>query len=248
VTQQQAKEILLLYRPGTTDAEDPEVVEALALARHDRELARWFDQQQAFQIAMRAKFRQVKVPEHLRVALLASQKVVPLPVAWWQRPAWLAAAAVILVFLGLAAFWSKPQKPDTFADYLKKMVWTAENPYFMDLTNSDMRVLRATLAEKRAPTGYALTPGLQKLPLTGGAALKWRNNTVSMLCFDRGNKQMVFLFVLQRSALKDPPPETPKVVSVDELSTASWSQGELTYVLAGRKEAGIAPLTNTKDH
>ena len=208
----------------------------MAVAHRDPELGKWFDQHQAFQMAMRAKLREVQAPEHLKAALLAKPKIVPLPRLRWQHPAWLAAAAVIVVLLSLAAFWPRQRIPDRFSDYRLTMVVAAENPYLMDVTNSDMRVLRAKLAQKNAPAGYALTPGLAKLQLTGGVALKWRNNPVSMVCFDRGNKQMVFLFVLSRSALKDPPPEKPEVRTVDGLTTASWSRGELTYVLAGQPE------------
>jgi hypothetical protein len=234
VTSKEAREILLLYRPGTRDAEDPDIVEAMAVARHDAELGKWFDQHQAFQVAMRAKLRELQAPEHLKLALSARPKVVPLPLLRWQQPVWLAAAAMFVLLLTVVV-WPKPRVHDRFADYRLTMVVAAENPYLMD-TNSDMLLLRAKLAEKHAPASYALTPGLTKLQLTGGAAMKWRNNPVSMVCFDRGDKQMVFLFVLSRSALKDPPPETPKVLTVDELTTASWSRGELTYVLAGRPE------------
>jgi len=38
----EAKDILLLYRPGTADVADPQIAEALALAQRDAELARWF--------------------------------------------------------------------------------------------------------------------------------------------------------------------------------------------------------------
>ena len=55
----EAKEILLLYRPGTADAEDTQVVEAVELARQNPEMARWFEQHCAFQNAMRAKLRQI---------------------------------------------------------------------------------------------------------------------------------------------------------------------------------------------
>ena len=36
----EARQILLLYRPGTADAEDPQIAEALALAKREPELAR----------------------------------------------------------------------------------------------------------------------------------------------------------------------------------------------------------------
>ena len=69
----QAREILLLYRPGTRDAEDPQIIEAMELARQDPELAKWFAQHQAFQLAMRAKFREIEVPAHLQANLLAGR-------------------------------------------------------------------------------------------------------------------------------------------------------------------------------
>jgi hypothetical protein len=60
-----------------------------------------------------------------------------------------------------------------------------------------------------------------------------------MVCFDRGDKQMLFLFVMKRSAVKDPPPPTPQLGKVRQMLTASWTQGENTYVLAGPEEAGF---------
>jgi hypothetical protein len=103
MTTRQAKQILLLYRPGTADAEDPEIIEAVELARRDAELARWFAQHCAFQDAVRAKLRQVEVVPQLKAALLAGQKPVQ-PAAWWQRRIWLAAAGLLLLSLGLAVF------------------------------------------------------------------------------------------------------------------------------------------------
>ncbi len=71
-----AKQILLLYRPGSADGQDPQVARALDLASHDPELSRWFDQHCAFQQRVRAKLRQIKAPKHLKEALLARPKVV----------------------------------------------------------------------------------------------------------------------------------------------------------------------------
>ena len=73
----EAREILLLYRPGTADLFDPPMVEALELARQDPELGRWFEQHCAFQKAMRAKFQQIEVPAHLKTSLLIRGAVAP---------------------------------------------------------------------------------------------------------------------------------------------------------------------------
>jgi hypothetical protein len=99
-----------------------------------------------------------------------------------------------------------------------------------------MRQLRQFIAGKGAPSEYQLTKGLQKLQLTGGGCLQWRSHPVAMVCFNRGDDQMLFLFVMKRSALKDPPAGTPQVSKVTELQTVSWTRGEYTYVLAGPEE------------
>ena len=47
MTSQEAKEVLLLYRPGISDPNDAEFVEALACARNDQELDRWITGKQS---------------------------------------------------------------------------------------------------------------------------------------------------------------------------------------------------------
>jgi len=243
VNRSEAKQVLLLYRPATADAADPQTAEALALARQDAELGRWFEQHRAFQKAMRAKFRQIEVPAHLRTSLLirvaAPPQVLP-PRTWWRRPVWLSAALAVLLLLGLAGLWLKPRVPDRFANYQARMVSQALREYRMDLVTQDMQQLRQFMAARGSPADYRLTQGLERLQLTGGGLLTWRSHPVSMVCFDRGDKQMLFLFVMKRSAVKDPPPETPQLARVRDMATASWSRGDNTYVLAGPKEADFA--------
>jgi len=48
---------------------------------------------------------------------------------------------------------------------------------------------------------------------------------------------MLFLFVMKRSAVKDPPPKTPQLAKVRQMLVASWTLGDNTYVLAGPEEA-----------
>jgi hypothetical protein len=240
MTQSEAREILLLFRPGTADDAEPQMREALALARQDRELGLWFEQHCALQAALRDKFRQIPVPAQLRERLLAAPKVIRVQV-WWQKPVWLAAAAAVALLLSLAALWMRPSPPDRFANYQARMVSTAlrEGSYQMDVVTNDMREVRQFLAGKGAPADYDVAPGLGRLQLTGGGALRWRSHPVSMVCFDRGDKQMLYLFVMDRSAVKDPPAETPQLTKVNRVVTASWSRGNKTYVLAGPEEAGF---------
>jgi uncharacterized membrane protein YbaN (DUF454 family) len=235
VNAQQAKEVLLLYRPGTADAEDPAIAEALAAARRDPDLARWFEQHCAFQRALRAKLQQVEVPEHLKAALLVGPTIIR-PAVWWRSPAWMAAAAAVLLLLGVIAVWLAPRRPDRFANFQERMVSTALREYRMDLVTHDMRQLRQFMAARGAPADYEVPQALERLPLTGGGQLVWRTHPVTMVCFNRGDDQMLFLFVIKRSALGDPPPELPRVSAAHDLVTVSWSHGDQTYVLAGPEE------------
>ena len=238
----EAREVLLLYRPGMAEVADPQMAEALELARQDPELGRWFEQHCAFQKAVRAKFQQIEVPAHLKASLLIRGTVAPkvLPSQpWWRSPVWLSAAAAVLLLLGLTGVWLKPRAPDGFANYQARVVSQAQREYRMDLVTNQMQSLRQFMASRGAPADYHVPQGLDHLQLTGGGCLTWRSQPVAMVCFDRGDKQMLFLFVMRRSAVKDPPPPTPQLVKVRQMLTASWTQGENTYVLAGPEEAGF---------
>jgi hypothetical protein len=239
VNSEQAKKVLLLYRPGTTDDQEPGVAEALECVRHDTALQTWFDHHCRTQLAIQRKLRQIEPPAHLRIQLLAQSRVVRPPS--WNRPAvWLAAAAALTLLLGGLAFWSRLPRADRFADYESRMVRTVLREYRMDLITSDMQRLRGFLDTHGAPSNYELPPGLANLPLTGGGRLLWRNQPVSMVCFNRGDQQMLFLFVISRSAVRDPPPETPQTARFKRMITACWSRGDKVYLLAGLGNAGIS--------
>lgn len=253
MTSQEAKRILLLYRPGTADRQDPDIGLAMEQARRDPELGRWFEQHQAFQIALRSKFRSLEVPENLKALARSriAQEAVTGPVVaevsprvlivpWWRSLAWLTAAAALVLLLGLSALWLRPTRPDRFINYEQMMVSTALRGYNMDFPTNDMRQLRLYFEAKGAPADYRLAPRLSKLHLLGGAALTWRGNPVAMVCFDRPDKQKVWLFVMNRAAVKDPPAAAPAESTISSLMTATWTEGDKTYVLAGPPEPGFA--------
>jgi hypothetical protein len=234
---QAAKQILVLYRPGTPDAEDPEVIQAMAVARQDPELAQWFEQHCAFQKEMRAKLRAIEVPAQLKIALQARRPVV-VPRVWWRNPVWLAAAASVVVLLAMAGFWLRQGPTARFANYQQRMV-SASRGYNMDVTTNDMRELRRAFAAKGAPADYELTKGLSELPLEGGTFLRWHNHPVSMVCFKRGDGVPIYLFVLKRLALRNPPPGQPRVARMSGFQTVSWTRGDKTYFLVGPDEPGF---------
>ncbi len=239
MNREEARQVLLLYRPGTSDAEDPQVETAMALAREDPELGRWFTEHAAFQQAMRRKFRQIEVPSYRKSELLLRKKLVlsptrhPSPV-----PVWLAAAAAIFVLaVGFMALRTKSGQSVQFAHFKERMVSEVQRQYAMDWETSDGGRLRAAIAGRGGLSDYEVPRSLERLKLTGGGVLKWQSNPVSMLCYDRGGGKMLYLFVVKRDAVKDPPPaQQPQLAVIHQLMTASWTRGENSYVLAGEEK------------
>jgi hypothetical protein len=235
----EAKRTLLLYRPGNGDDTDLDLAKALECVERDAELRTWFEQQKLLQSAVQRKFRELPVPADLKETILKQQKIVS-PPAGWQTPAWLKIAAVLVVFGGLAAFalifWNRASVPDGFGDYQSRMVRSALREYRMDLLTNDLPSVRRWMVAQGAPSDFSVPKGLAQLEVVGGGALRWRNNPVAMICFHREDKQMLFLFVMNSSAVKDPPPWMPSFTKVSRLATASWSEGDKTYFLAGPEE------------
>lgn len=236
MTAGRAKAVLTLYRGRPEEEEDPEVAEALGLAKSDPELQEWLESHLAFHRAMRGKLCEMQAPAHLKEALLAGRRVVR-PRIWWRQPAVSLAIAASVLLLGTVAFLLLRQPAhDRFVQYQTRMIGTALRQYRMDILSDDMGEVRQFMASKGAPADYEVTEGLERLKLTGGGALKWRSNPVAMVCFDRGDEQMLYLFVTRADGLKDPPPAEPQVSQVSDLVAVSWTEGGKTYLLAGPVE------------
>ena len=232
MTVQQAKEILLLYRPGRGDDADPEVAQALELAQRDPELQAWFQEHCAFNEALSKKFADLPVPRTLKGDILLGPRVVRGPAQWWSRRVALAAAACFVLFavIGAMLWTSKPR--NDFADFRARMVGSVLREYRMELFTNDMAEVRAYLARKGAPADYSVPSGLEATSLTGAGVLSWHAEPVAMVCFDRGKKDMVFMFVSRKGKMNNVTVSGPQLTSELELATASWTAGDKVYLLA----------------
>jgi hypothetical protein len=235
---EQAKEILSLYRPGTADAEDAYFCEARRQCEADPELKRWFDEHCATYIALRAKFKQVPVPEGLKEQILAERKVHTLPL--WRRPVVLvAAAAAVVALITLVSQWPSPRELSGFPAYLTRMVSAVRRTYGMELVTDNLEGIRAFFQQRQANADYVLPAALQqKAQATGCALLSWQGQPVSMICFKSGRPlppgQMsdLWLLVVQHGSIAGAPStNVPSLAEVNGAATASWTAGGKVYIL-----------------
>jgi len=237
-----AQNILLLYRPGMADAADPQIAEALALAKQDAELARWLDEHCRRQEILRAKFRHIPVPAGLREQIISEHAAQEKIIVWWRHPALTAVAAILVILFALAAVRWQLARPDhadnTLAIYRSRMVGVALRGYAMDLATKDPGQIRAFLKQNHAPADYVLPAPLGNVALTGCAIESWQGVKVSLICFRAGKSLPagqpgdLWLFVVDRASVKNAPSAPrPQLARVNQLMTATWSQGDTLYLL-----------------
>jgi hypothetical protein len=242
VDSRQAREILALYRPGSTDAADPQMAEALDLVKHDPELATWFQEHCAVYTAIRSKLKAIPIPPGLKRQIIVGQadhaRIIPLPAS-----AKILLAAAALVVLTAVAWFTLGIGPsqNTFArfrDRMARSVQRADVPYMKMYSTSQADVLKY-FADNQRPADLSLSKALQQLPAEGGSILTFGNHPVEMLCLHAGTETSgqhidIWVFVMDKNVVPDAPGAAPQFAQVGKLMTASWSAGDKIYVLAGR--------------
>lgn len=242
MTDQQAKDILLLYRPNSPDANDAEFTDALARVSQSPELKSWFENHCAVQETIRAKFRQITVPDGFKEQIISEYKARQAS-RQMRRRVMLAAAAMLLA-LGVIAALQLHQRArianeESLAVYRSRMVRSVLLAYSMDLETNDLAQVRSYLSQHQALADWVLTPTLERTATTGCGVLKWQGRPVSMICFRTGKslapgqKSDMYLFVIDSNDLRERPgANIPEIAQVLELMTASWNAEGKTYVLA----------------
>jgi hypothetical protein len=241
VDSRQAREILALYRPGSTDAVDPQMAEALDQVKRDPELATWFQEHCAVYTAIRSKLKAIPIPPGLKRQIIVGQadhaRIIPLPGS--VKILLAAAAIVLLTAVAWFAFDIRPSQ-NTFArfrDRMARSVQRADIPYMKMYSTSQGEVLKYFAANQR-PADFSLSKALQQLPAEGGSALTWNNHPVEMLCLNAriltpNQPNDVWVFVMDKKYVPDAPGAAPQFIQVGNLMTASWTTGDKIYVLAG---------------
>jgi hypothetical protein len=236
VNYEEAKNILLLYR-NSADLDDPQIVEALGVAKRDVELAQWFKEHCIRQEMLRENFRKISPPAGLKERIISNQpsrdKII------FLRPTFAlsAVAAVVAGLLILSSFWVQRNGSDnSFSSFQNQMAGIALRGYAMDLATNNLTEISAYLAKNVAPANYILPPALEKAEVVGCAVEHWQNIKVSMICFrtgkplSRGEQNDLWLFVVDRHAMRNISTDAlPQFKKVNRLATASWTKGDKIY-------------------
>ena len=234
----EAKNILLPYRHGTADADDPQIAEALALAERDQELKDWLVNHCARQFVLREKFRQITAPAGLKEQIISEQPVNERMIFRPSKTALMAVAALVLLTALVSFLFSPRDHDDTLAIYQNQMVGVALRGYPMDLNATDAGQIRDYFAQKHAPADFVLPEKLKQTALVGCAVEGWQGVKVSMICFhtDRSSvpdgESDLWLFVVDRASVRGAPAgDSPQLGRVNRLITATWAQGDKLYLL-----------------
>ena len=242
MNKEQAKKILVSFRPESDDHKDPLVAEALELTAHDTDLAEWLEEHSARQRALRRKFRSIKAPAGLKeqiiseAAAAATQKPsLPFrfkPMAFAYTGVF---AMVCLVSFYLFAHTSEDSK---LSLYRQQMVSGALRGYAMDLRSTNMTALQSHLHQNNAPAGFSLPPGLAQARVAGCSVQTWHGATISLLCFQTGRplpvgqQNDIWLYTVDQKSIKNLKAlAQPQFENISHLATATWVQDGKLYLL-----------------
>ncbi len=240
MTTSEAKELLLLYRPGTADVDDPAFAEAMRLCERDAELGRWFEQHCDTHNILRGKFRQPRFPEGFKEQILAERPRIENKSRSFAGLKRTGVSILALAAIALALFILRPETEDTgLSGFQHRMVGIALRSYGMDLHSDNSERIRSFLAERKAISDYVLPSGLQTLKPLGCVATTWQGKPVSMICYRSGKPLApgqvsdLWLFVAEDSSVKGSPKTAiPEFSTVYRSTAATWTQDGKTYVLA----------------
>jgi hypothetical protein len=232
----EAKFILNAYRPGGQDASDPRFWEALAQARRDPILQRWFDESVAFDAAITEKLHALVPPANLRENILAGVKVSR-ALHWTNRLRKSAIAAALIAMAILGSLIWRETRPAHLAGWqnqaLDVVSSLVSNKGSFDAQSHKAIELIAWLRANHAPAAQKLPPNLEKLESLGCKRFSWNGVPVSVICFMRADGGLIHLVTTNASPSVDRTlNRQAKFVRLGEWATATWREGDKVYMLA----------------
>jgi len=229
----EAQLILSALRPGGPEATEPPFTEALVQTEADPELKAWWQAQQEFDRKIAAKLAEIPAPAGLRDEILARRKITRFEPRV-RYSTWLAAAAVVAFLCVAGTFWRVANYgPIDRSDYADAVVSElGDKGPDLAMTSTDHGKLMAWLKAQNAPVGD-MPPKFDAMPTIGCQKYVIHGHTVSLVCFSLANGGIAHFFMVDKSALNDPPEENgAQFGNVKGWNVAAWSDSRMTYMVA----------------
>lgn len=246
MNREEAKFILQAYRPGTSDADDPQFAEALAMLEQDPELAKWYEQEQQLDEIIRAKLTQVEVPKRLRSEILAGERVTSFNRLRPRRAVLAWAAGILLLLSGTLGWWLSDSGGVSSTAWKDGMIETLSAGFSLDYrTESDtgtetIQEVEDWLEANAVASDSALPASLENAQGLGCKRWNWRGRPVALVCFLVGEDRVVHLFMTESKHLVDRRlGESPVIASDAGWTTARWRKGQTVYLAASKADRSI---------
>jgi hypothetical protein len=234
MTEEEARLSLQSYRPGLDGPNDPQFAGALRMLDENRELARWWEEEQAFDKAIATHVAALPEPFGLKTRILA-RAAAPQRFRFARWMVGLAGAAAVLFLLAQVADVWRNTKVASVAlpDYADEMVSFVKMPPPLELMSSDLSAIEHFVSTKDAIVPADMPPRLAALDPVGCRILSFRGHDVTLICFKRDNGGLAHLFTVDRSVLPQVKPGDPVAFErAGEWMTATWSEKDRVYMIA----------------
>ncbi len=246
-----AKEILQVHPPDAHPNDDPDVRRAFEKLSEDERLKAWYEEEKAFDRAVAQNLKRFPAPSALKEEILEGANLRPSVVSFpWIRPAYAAAAAIVLLtalawgFLVMDREGASPQvagetsraSPEFFGDL--PSFFEREPDY--DHFSTDLAELRRHVRDHGGPDPADVFPAsLETVKGSRCRVFEQEQKRVSLICMEEQNS-VIHFFVIEETRPASPAVTRtePRFTEMGDWSFADWNESGKTCVLAirGSKE------------
>ncbi|WP_395743341.1 hypothetical protein [Prosthecobacter sp.] len=211
--------------------------EARAMAGSDPELAAWLEKRTAFDEQVAEAFA-ATIPAGLREDILKNARRPARPRVRWVLPVVAAAAAAVAV--GWTLFW--PATSDMPAWQAESLAAVTKVEYGVSSVHPahDLESIKKMLVADQSPTPAHLPGSVEAMPVRACKCIQVAGHAASIICFEIAPGKEAHLVVVDSTGLPDVPPQLqPQFKACKKWNTASWSDGNQTFLLATTADVSV---------
>ena len=256
MTRDEAKSLLQACTQDEAATSSPEVVEALAMAANDAELAEWFRREKEFDEAFSSSLDELEPPADLRDQLLdiaskttdedqsvdeEKDKVVLFPTfrnlasrQFLRNLGSFAAALAVVAFVSVILFEPREAtanaKMPEFYQTVRDEIRAHQAPDYM---HDKPQELLQFLRDRNAPTPATLPKSVDAMKRTGASILQGRDNVIGVLFLEDLNGDKFRLFIVDMEVPDSVAPTLPKmkIKEFAEVSALTWKKDGKVHAL-----------------